>query len=881
MRAVQDLDGTWQARLDPDDVGLAQGWAHRDVGFDRALTVPLPWQAADPELRSYAGAAWYRRTFRVPDAWRGHAVAVRFGAVDYEARVWLNGRGLGGHAGGYTPFELDLTPALDWSGDNHLVLRAFDPADLAEIPHGKQGDGWYTPVSGPWQSVGLRARPHRRVGRLRCLPDATTGTFRVHATCVLGGSATYRLDVEALDPATHQPVAAAAATVASTTPSAMVELRIPSPRLWSPDTPDLYTLRATLADGSGATLDVLEERAGLRTFEARDGRLLLNGEPFYLRGALDQAFWPDTLYTPPSDAAIEREIRLAKSLGLNLLRKHIKPEDPRYLDACDRLGLLVWAEPANPTLFTPAARAALRRDLLEMIERDMNRPSVVIWSLYNEDWGLPGLWSQPDVQAWLRELYGEVRRLDPTRPICDNSGWAHVRTDLNDYHEYFSLPDRAASFRARLDFIESESSDNYAQGHAPRGGEPLLVSEWGTWALTEPRRDWAPPQNSTDPMKTMAGFEARFRQLGLDAIFGTPAALVEHIQRRAFRSLTGQIEEMRRRPAIQGWVVTEFSDIEWEANGWLDYWRQPKTFTADLADLTAELAVVAIPEQPSVWAGEPMVVPVWLSNWSHRSVAGTLRWRVEGTPLAGELPASVGAFQTLQSPWAIRFRAPDEPPANRRLLLELLDDGRVLARAEAEVTWAPRSAGLVQGIGLNAPSLGRLPRQRLERQGYLVPRAVVPELGLAVTTALTDELLAFVRDGGRALWLAEAPSPAAGRLGLAFRGLSPGESWQMAGGSAWARADRLAPAPILPALGWEVADVFPVQAIDAASRQAGDEQLAGWFEGWLANGGVFILRRPVGRGQLLVTTFRLAAAYGLDPVATLLLNRLVEIVREA
>lgn len=901
VRETASLDGVWQVRLDPDDRGESDAWWRPDAPFDRALPVPLAWQAAGPELRTYAGVAWYRRSFRVPETWRDRSVLVRFGAVDYEATVWLNGQAVGGHTGGYTPFELDLSAHLDWSADNWLVVRVSDPADTSEIPHGKQGGRWYTSISGPWQSVSLLTRPRQHVARVRCVPDTELALFRVEVACRL--ESTGRVRVEIWDDQGRRLVAHASAAVTTETPSALLELRLADPKTWSPDSPFLYTLRATLDDGR----DVVEQRVGLRTFEARNGQLWLNGQPFYMRAALDQGYWPETLYSPPSDAEIEREIGLAKSMGLNMLRKHIKPEDPRYLDVCDRLGMLIWAEPANPTAFTDAARAALRRDLLEMVARDVNRPSVVIWSLYNEDWGLPGLWSEADRHAWLRELYHELRAIDPTRPICDNSGWAHVLTDLNDYHEYYSLPDRIASFRQRLDFIEDHPIDNYAQGQAPRGGEPVLVSEWGNWALPDPAQArersngvapaWfeydrayaraadlppAPPENPlTERIKTVAGFEDRFAALGLKAVFGTPAALVEHVQQRAFRSLKAHIEEMRSRPTIQGWVVTELSDIEWEANGWLDYWRQPKSFTFQLGDLNADLTLVALPERRTVWGGDPVCVSVWLSNISSRCVDGTLRWRVEGTPLGGDVPAAIGPFQSAANASAIRFTAPDDRIANARLLLELVQGGEVIARADAELTWAPRASGLVPGVGLNGHGLDRVIRQRLERQGYAVPRSFRPELGLAITETLNEETLACVHDGGRVLWLAQDAGPHAERLGLRPWRLPPAESWRMAGGSAWARAERLAPAPILPTLGWEVAEIFPHAVIDVDNLGPDDELLAGWFEGWLANGGALAVRRAVGRGHLLATTFRFVDSYGVEPVATLLLNRLLTLLRDA
>ncbi len=495
MRSAISLDGVWDARLDPTDAGLTDGWFAPTVPFDRHLTVPLPWQAADPSLRTYAGVVWYRRQFEVPTTWQGGAVALQFGAVDYVADVWVNGTHVGSHTGGYTPFTFELGQAVNWGGPNVVALRVFDPADVGDIPHGKQGGRWYTPVSGPWQSISLVVRPAERIERVRCEPDALRGTVSVTVTASTANQSRV-VDLEIREADTDQTVASArvqlvpeaSSDTLPETSTGSAEITIPNPKLWEPSSPHLYVARATLcpADQAGdASLDVLDARFGLRSVEVRDGTLLLNGRPLYMRGALDQGYWPDTLYTAPSDAEIEREIQLAKALGFNLLRKHIKPEDPRYLDAADRLGLLIWAEPANPVHFNEAAQRGVRRDLLAMIERDFNHPSVIVWSLYNEDWGITGVWSDAARQRWLENLYAEVKALDPTRPICDNSGWAHVVTDLNDYHEYYAAPERIGRFRERLDFILAQPDDNFAQGHATRG-EPILVSEFGNWALPDP-----------------------------------------------------------------------------------------------------------------------------------------------------------------------------------------------------------------------------------------------------------------------------------------------------------------------------------------------------------------------------------------------------------
>lgn len=862
VRASLSLDGVWQARLDSE------------AEFDRMLRVPMPWQVADPALRDYTGVVWYRRLVEVPDEWRGGDVFVRFGAVDYQATVYADGRDVGGHQGGYTSFEVAIP-----DGTRELTLRVEDPEDLSELPHGKQGGRWYTRVSGPWQSVELLVRPRERVEWVRVYPDALAGTARVDVLARLNGGARH-LRVEAID-AAGALAAAAEALVSADVPNATLHLDFARPRVWAPDDPHLYALRVVL-DGA----DVLEQTFGLRTIVAREGRLFLNGAPLYVRGALDQAYWPETLYTLPSDVEIRREIQLAKEMGFNLLRKHIKPEDPRYLDACDRLGMLVWAEPANPSVFTGAAKAALRRDLFEMVERDFNRPSVVIWSLYNEDWGVPGLFRDRAQQEWVAGLYRELKALDPTRLVCDNSGWAHVETDLNDYHEYYAAPERLARFAERLDFIERHPDENFVLGWRPRGSEPILISEWGNWCLADPqamrqRFGGEPPwfayagEAPVDRMKRVAGFEERFRALGLEKHFGSPAGLCAFLQRRASRALTAQIAEMRRRPAIQGHVVTELTDVEWEGNGWLDYWRKPKALREELLGINGPVALIPLVERHSYWHGEEVAFDVLVHNTTAEPLRGLLLFDVRGVDIAGEVPYEAEPFARTVLPGAVRFVAPDT--RRRRpvsLDLELHHEGALRAWMSVEMAFVRPSWARVRGRRLGVLGLDRLFRQRLERFGFDA-RGAWREAPVVVATTLDEPVWSYLRGGGRVLYLAGTPPECSG---LRTFPLPAGESWRMAAGAAWADVARLAPAPLDQGLGHESAGFFPHQVIDAACFRPGDEVLAGWLEGWLANAGALALLRSEGEGWLLATTFRFEDVYGLDPAATLLLNRLVELL---
>ncbi len=341
QRSRLSLDGAWQfwtdptASLTPDTLPEAER---------RPLVVPAPWQAQGADLRYYSGVGWYHRTFEIPEQETDVRLWLGFGAVDYFAEVWLNGERLGSHEGGYLPFEWDVT-ALARQGENTLYVRVSDPEALfAEIPHGKQS--WYGPLSGIWQSVWLERRGACSIRHVRLLPELHSGTLQVHLSLAgADGAAGMRLKATLLDPDD----AAVARVEQALTPSAetiALTMQASDPRPWSPDAPHLYRLALQLWRDDGLC-DEYDESFGFRTIEARAGQLFLNGEPLFLRGALDQDYYPDTIATPPSLAFLEDQAHKAKALGLNCLRCHIKVPDPRYYEVADRLGLLVWTELPN------------------------------------------------------------------------------------------------------------------------------------------------------------------------------------------------------------------------------------------------------------------------------------------------------------------------------------------------------------------------------------------------------------------------------------------------------------------------------------------------------------------------------------------------------
>lgn len=374
------LDGVWQIEL---PLGAPP----------RPILVPFTFEA--PLSRTGAGAevherVRYRRSFTIPSTWRGRRILLRFGAVDWRATVFVDGRSAGAHAGGYTHFTADL----GWlAGEHELVVEVEDPADdAAGQAKGKQRGShgiWYTRTTGIWRSVWLEAVPDEYI---------VDPSLRVELDGTVSGAAG-------------------------------VDVRVPRlegpPRLWSPDDPFLYDVELRLGD------DLVRSYVGFRSIEARGRELLLNGEPLRIAGVLDQGFWPDGVYTAPVDDALRSDVEAAKAMGFNLARKHVKVEDPRWYAWCDRLGLLVAQDmPSSHDLSAEAARAQFGTEWLEIVEQLSGHPSIVLWIPINEDWGEP----PPEFQ---RSLVADTRDADPTRLVVDASGWTQLEdTDLIDVHDY-------------------------------------------------------------------------------------------------------------------------------------------------------------------------------------------------------------------------------------------------------------------------------------------------------------------------------------------------------------------------------------------------------------------------------------------------------------
>ena len=542
------LNGLWEYALTPR--------GQRPQSYTGRILVPFAIESALSGVRDTVGAErslWYRRTFIVPGGWAGQVVLLHFEAVDWETHVWVNGRHVGEHRGGYDPFTLDITPALKAGGEQELVVAVWDPTDGGPQPRGKQvrkpGGIFYTSVTGIWQTVWLEPVPLVSIRDYLALPDIDAG--RVTIAAAVEGVQPGDSVVAIVRPAAEDEAGARASSADSVVaqgaavPGQSVTLRVARARLWSPDDPYLYRTEVRVVRG-GVVLDRVTGAFGMRKISVgRDARgvtrLLLNNRFVFEMGPLDQGYWPDGLYTAPTEGAMVSDLRVLKAMGFNMLRKHVKVEPRSFYSWCDRLGLLVWQDMPSasiPLVSDTADRATdtsatrqFEAELGRMIRTHWNHPSIVMWVPFNEGWG------QYDTPRIARL----VKDTDPTRLVDAASGW-HERHagDVVDRHNYPPpIPPRPEPARAAV------------QGEYGGLG---LVMKGHTWK----EGGW-----------------------GYD-LFGSPEVLAER-----FEDFVRILQRAERDGGLSAAVYTQTSDVETENNGLMTYDRAE----AKIAPLTVRLAL--------------------------------------------------------------------------------------------------------------------------------------------------------------------------------------------------------------------------------------------------------------------------------------------------
>ena len=597
----QTLNGLW-------DYALTDQSAAAPNPFDGPILVPFPIESPLSGVRKALAPdrrLWYRRTFTVPADWRGGRVLLHFGAVDFEAAVSVNGKPVGSHRGGYDAFTLDITDALRPEGEQEVIVSVLDPTDAGPQLRGKQAlhpaGAAYTASSGIWQTVWIEPVGASSVAVLKMVPDLKTGALRLTVEGSIA-PAPLRIEVEAFDGET--PVAKAAGTLGgeitpavrenlvdfyqatATFASATLDVPIKNPKLWSPDRPFLYGLTVTLTDGEGKTLDSVKSYFGMRSVAVgtdADGhaRLMLNGKPVLLAGVLDQGFWPDGVYTAPTDAALKFDVEAMKTLGLNAVRKHVKIEPDRWYYWCDTLGLLVLqdlpsgegaGDPKTDRILNPAAAAENQAEFGRLITQRFNHPSIVAWVMFNEGWGQ---FDTLRIAAW-------AKGLDPTRLIDEASGFPHHGGgDVIDVHG--GIPPTAPN-QIGLD-TESMGIGLFVPGHMWPG------DLWGTVSYDPETGEAAPGR---EPMNDAS--KAWFT--------------------RQVRAFFKALHENAPRTGHSGDFKVQLTDVEIESNGLLTYDRA--VWKVDPAPIAAAARGEPLPAAMSELAGP--------GEWAYTTDAPPADW---------------------------------------------------------------------------------------------------------------------------------------------------------------------------------------------------------------------------------------------------------------
>ncbi len=628
-----NLNGTWQFTFEENQDGEDAGW-HQWPKTDvetRDILVPFPWESKlsgihEPDRR---GTGWYFRSFDVPEDWAEKRVWIVFGAVDFKTTVWVNGHEVGQHIGGYTPFEFDVTDLCRRGEENHLVIRAFDPLDPSQ-PSGKQ-TGWYTPTSGIWQTVYLEARDKYWIKDATVTTNPETGS--VSWKLEIAGDLKDRLFLEMApedDPegALHTQRFGSPLTFQVEDNRMNLTFRVVSPRLWTPENPNLYFCRFTLKSNA-QVFDTIHTYFGIRSISRKPLKdktyeyICLNGQPIYLIGALDQSFHPDGVYTFPDDDATKLDVEKALEFGFNFLRIHIKVEEPRFYYWADRLGLLIQQDMPNFRRYDRTAKEYFTDMLEASVARDKNHPCIFSWVLFNETWGLEKHKTE-EGQQWVKGLVRHTKELDPTRLVEDNSPcrYDHVLTDINSWHFYIYDFEKARNhIQEVVDKTYPGSSFNYIGGNV-QGTEPLMNSEYG----------------------------------------GVSAGMGDRDISWCLHYLT---TELRRHEKVCGYIYTELQDIEWEHNGMMDYDRSPKEFGYEelipvpsgqppfsYRDIN-NLDMVGIDLVPleARQPGETMDVTTWISRFSGKGDETVLvSWRLTGVDEFGKSWSTAGLRTRASAP---------------------------------------------------------------------------------------------------------------------------------------------------------------------------------------------------------------------------------------
>ena len=543
-----NLNGTWTYSFDFGQTGADRNFRN-SKGFDGKITVPFCPESSLSGVKhtDFIPCIWYQRTITVPDTWGGKNILLNFGAVDYDATIFIDGKKVGRHCGAGSSFSLDITKFVKAGSSANLVIQVKDNLRGGKQPGGKQSTGYYsagcnyTRVTGIWQTVWMEAVCPEALKQVFATPDIDQQQLVVRPEFYEEANGCM-LTVQVFD----EKQKLVSTKTAPATNNTVIVLPIKNPKLWTPETPNLYDVIYTVRDAKGNVLDKVKSYAGMRKIHLAGGYFYLNNKPYYQRLVLDQGFYPDGIWTAPTDEALKHDIEMSKAVGFNGARLHQKVFEERYFYWADKLGYITWAEQASWGLDVNNEEA-VRNFLTEWADevvRDRNHPSIVTWTPLNETWGArDGVYVR-----FVNDLYNLTKAIDPTRPVNDASGDAHVKTDIWSVHDYSREYEKLVenhTFRDGAPHYRNMGGKDYL---ADWEGQPYMIDEFGGLG-------WIPK-------------EERANSWGYGAQIET--------EDEFFRILEKEVDAIKACKGVVGFCYTQITDVEQEKNGVYYYDRRPK-----------------------------------------------------------------------------------------------------------------------------------------------------------------------------------------------------------------------------------------------------------------------------------------------------------------
>lgn len=544
-----NLNGPWTYTFDFGKTGIDRK-LFESKGFDSTITVPFCPESklSGVEYKDFIPAMWYQRTIRIPDSWRDRRTMLNFGAVDYFCAVYIDGKLVGRHWGSSDSFGFDITGYVSDGADHSLVVRVEDDTRSGVQPLGKQSSLYYshgcmyTRTTGIWQTVWMEPVDRCGLASVYVVPDLDRKVFTVQPE--------FRAFADGLvfEAVVRDGNKVVGRVKMPASPGLKLDVPLKSVKTWSPESPFLYDVDFTVYDRNGNALDKVRSYAGMRKIHTVGNRLYLNNRPYFLRLVLDQGFYPDGIWTAPSDDALRRDIELSMAAGFNGARLHQKVFEERFHYWADRLGYLTWGE--APSWGADANRIESARNFIpeweNVVVRDRNHPSIIAWTPFNETWERPEN-SEKAMQhdRLVSDVFSATHRLD-YRPVNDASGNYHVVTDLWTVHKYDQDPEKLAAW---FDISDGRYPCQDPKRDVPYGGQPFFIDEYGgiKWIVGKEfaSNSWGYGQGP----RTLDEFYTRLGAL-TDVILGVPY--------------------------MSGYCYTQLTDVEQEQNGIYNYDRTPK-----------------------------------------------------------------------------------------------------------------------------------------------------------------------------------------------------------------------------------------------------------------------------------------------------------------